>query len=117
MEWIIYLASPDPETGKTIFNFKLKQAFDLFDTDKDGFIDLEDLSSLLKDSLGELTKGKSGTTKKVVEKLTNALAVEIMNTLDTSDNNGKLDWQEFKKYMWYAKDKEDKLKEFVDYQS
>lgn len=117
MEWIEYLASPDPETGKTTFNFKLKRAFDLHDSDKDGFINLEDLCSLLKDTLSELTKGKSGSTKKVIEKLTNALAVDIMNTLDTRENNGKLDWPAFKKYMWYAKDKEDKLKKYVEYQS
>lgn len=117
MEWIQYLACPDPETGKTTFNFKLKKAFDTHDTDKDGFIDLNDLFALLKDTLKEITKGKSGSTKKVIEKLTKALAVDIMNTLDSRENNGKLDWPAFKKYMWYAKEKEEKLKIFVEYQS
>ena len=117
MEWIEYLASPDPETGKTTYNFKLKKAFDTHDTDKDGFIDLDDLFSLLKDTLCEVSKGKSGSTKKVIEKLTKGLAIDIMNTLDTRENNGKLDWPTFKKYMWYAKEKEDQLKQFVENQS
>mmetsp|Transcript_26052 Transcript_26052/g.25891 ORF Transcript_26052/g.25891 Transcript_26052/m.25891 type:complete len:225 (+) Transcript_26052:323-997(+) len=116
MEWIEYLASPDPETGKTTFNFKLKRAFDTHDKDKDGFIDVNDLFLLLKDTLCEITKGKSGSTKRVIEKLTKALAVDIMNTLDTRENNGKLDWPAFKKYMWYAKEKEKQLKEFVEQQ-
>ena len=115
MEWIEYLASPDPETGKTTFNFKLKRAFDTHDRDKDGFIDVEDLFGLLKDTLQELTKGKGTSTKMVIEKLTKALAIDIMNTLDTRD--GKLDWPAFKKYMWYAKEKEENLKKFVEYHS
>lgn len=45
LEWILYLASPDPtvratnltlQTGKDIFDFKLKKAFDSHDTDKSG---------------------------------------------------------------------------------
>ena len=116
MEWIEYLASPDPETGKTTFNFKLKKAFDTHDSDKDGLINSEDLFKLLRDIMGELTKGKSGTTRKVIEKLEKALALDIMNTLHPS-NNGKLDWPTFKKYMWYAKEKEENLKMFVEYSS
>jgi len=110
LEWIEYLASPDPETGKTTFNFRLKKAFDSHDKDKDGFIDTEDLFGLLKETLNEITRGKSVNTKKTIDRMVKGLAIDIMKTLQGKEYNGKLDWPAFKEYMHYAKEKENKLK-------
>ena len=111
-EWIQYLAIPD-SGGENTFNFALKRAFDMHDQDKDGLINVDDLFELIKSTMQELTKGKSSETKKMIEKLERALAVDIMNTLDEK-KSGHLDWSHFKRYMDVAKDKEEKLKEFVE---
>lgn len=82
MEWIEYLASPDPDTGKKTFNSKLKRAFDQYDSDKDGLINVQDLYSLLKDTLSDLAQGQSKNTKLVIDKLVQSMAEELMNKLD-----------------------------------
>ena len=114
MEWIEYLASPDPDTGKKTFNSKLKKAFDTHDSDKDGLIDVQDLYSLLKDTLSELTQGQNMSTKIVIDKLVKSMAEEMMIKLDKSHDR-KLDWPQFKNYMWYAREKENNLKAFIEY--
>lgn len=90
-EWIQYLASPDPESGQDSFNLSLKRQFDFHDSDKDGLISTDDLYLLIKETLEEITKGKSQETKKIIDTLEKAMAQHIMGKLDTN-KSGTLDW-------------------------
>ena len=64
-------------------NDNLRAAFDVFDTDKNGRIDLKELRNLLK------TLGEDVTDEQVHE----------MMTVADLDNNGTIDFEEFKIFM------------------
>ena len=57
LEWIMYLVSPDPESGATYFDFELRNSFLYFDHDGDGFIDLEEFTEFLKQDTRIYTSG------------------------------------------------------------
>eukprot|EP00347_Sterkiella_histriomuscorum_P018501 403345272 len=112
LEWIQFLASPDPTTGIEIFDFNLKKAFDTHDADKSGSIDLEELGDLLMENFEDLIKGKSDENRQIISKLIQSLARDLMQALDTR-KEGVLDWSQFKNYSVVAKDKEEKIKDFI----
>lgn len=64
-------------------NDNLRAAFEVFDTDKNGRIDLKELRNLLK------TLGEDVTDDQVTE----------MMTVADLDNNGTIDFEEFKVFM------------------
>ncbi|CDW74928.1 UNKNOWN [Stylonychia lemnae] len=112
LEWIQFLASPDPTTGIEIFDFSLKKAFDTHDHDKSGSIDQQELCDLLMENFEDLIKGKSDENRLIIQKLIQSLARELMTALDTR-KEGSLDWSQFKNYGVVAREKEEKIKDFI----
>ncbi len=56
INWIKYLACIDPTAG---FNFSMKQNFDTFDFNKDGVINMTELTMMIKRTLDDMSTGKT----------------------------------------------------------
>lgn len=49
MEWMLYLVSPDPNSGLESYDLKLRGLFDQFDDDKNGRISVDEMGDFLLD--------------------------------------------------------------------
>lgn len=74
---------------KTEMNKMIKKAFDLYDADKSGFLEKQEIRILMNDAMGEL--GKPPVSDKNLDKLIDAV---------DENNDGKFDFGEF--YMIIA---------------
>lgn len=73
--------------------------FDIYDTNNDGVISLEELFYMLQDTFMDLIpKGSIDGNKEILLKILKSLTNDIMNRLD-KDTDGHLDWNEFKNYL------------------
>lgn len=48
-EWIMYLITPDPDSGMDCYDLKIRGLFDKFDEDKNGKIDRREMSTFMMD--------------------------------------------------------------------
>ena len=71
----------------------------MYDLNNDGSISLEELYYMLQDTFSEVVKKENVKgNKEILEKIVKSLTSDIMNKLD-KDQNGNLDWSEFKNYV------------------
>lgn len=91
----------------------MKKNFDKFDFNHDGVINISELMLMIKQTLDDMSTGKTQKQKLMMDELVRSLANDIMRKLDPA-NRGGLDWSSFKMYMHYASEKESKLKEFIE---
>ena len=87
LEWIMYLVSPDPESGASYFDFELRNSFLHFDEDADGFIDLNEFIEFLKQDTRMYT---SSATHEDMEKINPTFlkkAREMKRNLCTETSN------------------------------
>ena len=77
----------------------LKDAFKIFDRDKNGFIDMKELKNVTKMLGATLTKDEVDEFMREADMVRSHLDIHLADRDPFQDGNGKLDYDEFVKMM------------------
>ena len=81
-EWLMYVCSVDPVTGKTYFDYELKKKFDKYDSNNSGTIEKGELKCLLNDMIIDLYGQYPPEKKDAINGTLNVLVEKWIKNMD-----------------------------------
>jgi Ca2+-binding EF-hand superfamily protein len=118
LEWMMYLVTPDPDSGLAVFDLNLRELFNRYDRNKDGAINVQELVQLLIEDQSNLTVRLDTESKENLnQNYMLELAESCMTILKNKNNiapDERVEWSEFKFFRVKCKKRIEESVAFID---